>query len=149
MRTYIILAITAVFLATFTGCEQPQSVSYKGKTQITIIFTATPDLVAEGDRIFASHAKWMERTHYREGELALLRYNIVKGPELSNPMDPSSEPTGNTCFVLTEVYENPAGLEDHWKQAAENWEDFAAVGEWVSKVRVTTVHGSPVIYSLW
>ena len=149
MSKSIILAIPAVLLAMFTGCEQTQPVSYKGKTQITIIFTATSDLVAEGDRIFASHAKWMERTHYREGELALLRYNIVKGPELSNPMDPSSEPTGNTSFVLTEVYENPAGLVDHWKQAAENWEDFAAVGEWVSKVKVTTVHGSPVIYSLW
>jgi hypothetical protein len=108
MRIYIILTITAVFLATFIGCEQAP-VSHKGKTQITIIFTATPDLVAEGDRIFASHAKWMERTHYREGELALLRYNLVKGPELSHPMDPSSEPTGNTSFVLTEVYENPAG----------------------------------------
>ena len=149
MRTCIIFAITAVLLATFTGCEQPQPTSHKGKTQITIIFTATPDLVAEGDRIFASHATWMEKTHYREGEKALLRYNLVKGPELSNPMDPSSEPTGNTCFVLMEVYETPAGLEDHWKQAAENWEDFAAVGEWVSKVKVTTVHGSAVIYSLW
>jgi quinol monooxygenase YgiN len=149
MGKLIILATTAVLLAILTGCEQQQPVSYKGKTQITIIFTATPDLVAEGDRIFASHAKWMGKTHYREGEKALLRYNLVKGSELSNPMDPSSEPTGNTSFVLMEVYESPAGLEDHWKQAAENWEDFAAVGEWVSKVKVTTVHGSPVIYSLW
>ena len=122
--------------------------SQKGKTQITIVFTAPPDLVAEGDRIFASHAKWMRNTHSREGEKALLHYNVVKGPELSNPMDPSSQPTGNTSFVLTEVYETPAGVADHWKQA-QAWEDFAAVGEWVSKVKVTTVHGSPVVYSLW
>ena len=32
--------------------------SHKGKTQISFIFTAPPDLVAEGDRIFASHAAW-------------------------------------------------------------------------------------------
>ncbi len=123
--------------------------SHEGKTQIAFIFTATPDLVAEGDRIFASHAAWMAKTHHREGELALLLYNVVKGPELSNPLDPSSEPTGNASFVLTEVYENPAGLQDHWKQGAESWEDFAAFMEWAGKVKVVTLHGSPVIHSLW
>lgn len=88
------------------------AMSHKGKTQLTILFTATPDLVTEGDRIFASPAAWMAETHYGEGELALLSYNIVKGLELWNPLDPSSEPTGNTSFVLAEVYESPAGLED-------------------------------------
>ena len=122
--------------------------SHTGKTQLTIVFTAPPDLVAEGDRIFASHAKWMRSTHSREGEKALLHYNLVKGPELSNPMDPSSTPTGNTSFVLMEVYETPAGIAEHWKQT-QTWDDFAAVGEWVSKVKVTTVHGSPVVHSLW
>ena len=90
--------------------------------KLTFVFTATPDQVAEGDRLFASHAPWMERTHPREGDLALLHYNVVKGPELSNPLDPYSRPTGNTCFVLDEVYETPAGLDDHWKQGAGNWE---------------------------
>ena len=49
----------------------------------------------------------MEKTHHRDGKQALLRYNVVKGPDLSNPLDPSSKPTGNTCFVLSEVYETP------------------------------------------
>ena len=120
-----------------------------GKTQITIIFIAPPNLVAEGDRIFASHAAWMERTHYKEGELALLRYNIVKGPELSNPLDPSSKPTGNTMFVLDELYETQAGLDDHWKQAAESWKDFGAVAEWAGKCKVVTSHGGKVIQGLW
>lgn len=123
--------------------------SHKGNTQITLTFTATPDQVEEGDRIFASHAVWMAETHYREGELALLRYNIVKGAELSNPLDPSSEPTGNTCFVLMEVYETPAGLADHWKQGAENWPDFNTFVQWATAVKVTALHGSPVIHSLW
>ncbi len=122
--------------------------AYKGKSQITIVFTATPDLVGEGDRIFESHAKWIEETHSREGEKALLLYNIVKGPELSNPMDPSSGPTGNTTFVLTEVYESEAGVEDHWRQAAD-WKDITAIMEWSSKCKVTTLHGSPVVQSLW
>ncbi|MDH3538996.1 MAG: hypothetical protein OEP52_03285 [Acidimicrobiia bacterium] len=46
--------------------------SHQGATQITFIFTAGPDQVAKGDRIFASHAEILEKTHHREGELALL-----------------------------------------------------------------------------
>ena len=123
--------------------------SHKGKVQITIIFSAPADQVAEGDRIFESHEKWMAATHYREGDKALLRYNITKGAELANPLDPSSEPTGNTCYVLMEVYESQTGVEDHWKQAAESWQDFPAIAEWAGKCKVTTLHGSPVIHSLW
>jgi len=123
--------------------------SHKGKVQLTIVFTAPPELVEEGDRIFASHAPWMGSTHHREGDKALLRYNLVKGPELSNPLDPSSEPTGNTCYVLMEVYESAAGVADHWRMGAETWKDFPALGAWASKVEVTAVHGAPVVYSLW
>lgn len=123
--------------------------AHNGKTQLTIIFTATPDLVEEGDRIFASHAPWMSRTHHRDGDKALLHYNVVKGPELSNPLDPSSAPTGNTCYVLTEVYESPAGVEDHWHKGATTWDDFPALAAWAGKCNVTTLHGSPVIHSLW
>jgi hypothetical protein len=122
--------------------------SHKGKVQLTIIFTATPDIVEEGDRIFKSHAKWMEKSHSREGDKALLSYNIVKGPELSNPLDPSSKPTGNTNFVLTEVYEGQVGVAEHWKQAA-TWEDFPSIGNWAGKCKVTTSHGAPVVHSLW
>lgn len=120
-----------------------------GKTQITIIFIAPPELVAEGDRIFASHAAWMERTHHRDGELALMRYNIIKAPELEAPLDPTSPPTGNTMFVLDEMYENQAGLDDHWKQAAENWEDIGAIVEWAGKCKVVTAHNGKAIQGLW
>ena len=72
--------------------------SHKGRTQITFIITAEPDQVAEGDRLFASHAAWIDKTHHRDGDLALLLYNVVKGPELSNSLDPGSASTGNTCF---------------------------------------------------
>jgi hypothetical protein len=43
-------------------------VNYTGNAQLIMIFVAPPDLVAEGDRIFKTHAAWMERTHYREGD---------------------------------------------------------------------------------
>ena len=120
----------------------------KGKTQLTIIFTAPPDLVSEGDRLFASHADWMVKPHHRDGPLALLSYNIVKGPELSNALDPSSAPTGNTSYVLDEVYESQAGLDEHWRTSSD-WSEMGALVAWAGKCKVTTVHGSPVIHSLW
>ena len=58
--------------------------SHKGKIQLIFIFVAPPDQVAEGDRIFRSHAPWMEK-HHRTGDKALLSYNLSKAPELSIP----------------------------------------------------------------
>ena len=124
--------------------------SHKGKIQLTIIFTATPDIVEEGDRIWASHATWMEKSHYREGDKALLIYNLSRGPELSNPVDPSSKATGNMNYVLTEVYETQAGVEDHWKQGSENWVDFPALVQWAGKCKISALPaGGPVAHSLW
>ena len=102
--------------------------SQKGKIQLTFIIIAPPDQVAEGDRLFATHAPWMESTHHRSGDKALLTYNVSKAPELSNPMDLSSAPTGNTCYVLSEVYETEAGVADHYQQAQGSWSDFPALG---------------------
>ena len=121
----------------------------KGKTQVTMVFTATPDLVAEGDRIFASHAEWMSGSHHKDGNLALLSYNVVKGPELSNALDPSSAPTGNTTYVREEVYETQAGVDDHWRMGTQEWSEFSAFAAWASKCTVTALHGSPVVQSLW
>ena len=75
--------------------------TYHDKIQLTLIIIAPPDQAEEGDRLFRSHGSWMEATHHRSGPKALLSYSVSKGPELSNPMDLNSAPTGNTCFVLT------------------------------------------------
>ena len=123
--------------------------TYHGKTQLTLIIIAPPDQVAEGDRCFKSHGSWMESTHYRTGEKALLSYNVSKGPELSNPADVDSAPTGNTCFVLTEIYESKAGVLDHIKQAHENWEDFPAFDKWLDNCKITFVSAASIFNSLW
>ena len=39
--------------------------AYEGKVQLAFIVVAPPDQVAEGDRIFRSHAPWMKATHHR------------------------------------------------------------------------------------
>jgi len=122
--------------------------SHAGKSHLIIVFTVGPDDVAEGDRIFASHAEWM-KGHPREGDAALLSYSISKGPELSNPMDPSSEPTGRTTFVIDEIYESPAGIARHWQESM-NWTEMSsAVPAWAAKASIVTLHNGTVVHSLW
>ena len=123
--------------------------TYHDKTQLTLIIIAPPDQAEEGDRLFRSHGSWMESTHYRTGPKALLSYNVSKGPEFSNPMDLNSAPTGNTCFVLTEIYEGNAGVADHFEQTNESWGDFPAMGKWMEKCKVTFVSAASIVNSLW
>ena len=122
--------------------------TYHDKIQLTFIIIAPPDQVADGDRLFKSHGTWMESTHYRTGEKALLSYNVSKGPELSG-FDPDSAPTGNTCFILSEIYESKAGVLDHYKQAYDNWGHAQAFVQWLEKCKVTTVPAAFIFNSLW
>ena len=123
--------------------------AYKGKTQLTFIIVAPPDQVEEGDRLFRTHAPWIEATHHREGEKALLSYGVSKAPELSNPLDPNSALTGNTSYILNEVYETPAGVADHFEQAMASWQDFPAFGAWLEKCKLTAVPAAPIFNDLW
>ena len=123
--------------------------SYKGKTQLTFIIVASPDQAAEGDRIFESHAHWMEETHHRSGPRALLQYTVAKGPEPRDPMDPSAGTTGNTCCILNEISESPGGVADHFEQAAASWREFPALTAWLGRCKVTAVPGVPVLSFLW
>ncbi len=109
-----------------------------GKVQLTMIFVATPDLEAEGDRITKAHALWMEETHYREGEKALLQYTVGKG----------TDDDGNIHFVVTEVYESEAGLKDHFEQAHQTWKDFDDWVKWTNKCEKSSKVIS-IIDSLW
>jgi len=121
----------------------------KGKTQLLITFVATPDKVSEVERLIDSHVAWMEKTHHRDGPKALLSYNFAGGPELANPLDPGSAATGDTRYVLNEVYESPAGIADHWGQAQESWADFGAMVEMVGSCDPQTLHGGEIAASLW
>lgn len=122
--------------------------NYQGKTQLTLVIVSPAEHVAEGDRIFADHREWIARTHHREGDKALHLYTVSKAPEMTNPMDPGSEPTGATCFVLTEIYETGAGVADHFEQAA-SWSEFNAFLAWLGNCRITGVTGAGVVNSLW
>ena len=61
-------------------------------------------------------------------------------------MDPNSEPTGKTIFVLDEYYESPAGIARHWQDAMDNWPDLSAAMAWSAKGTVDDAaqrHGCP------
>ena len=122
---------------------------YRGKVHLNFVFKANAEDVAEGDRLFARHNAWMARTHHREGNKALLTYNVSKGDDLSNSLDPSSAPTGKTIYVLDEIYESTAGIEDHWQQAMSSWEDFKDFMAWAQKCEISAQHSGTVINSLW
>jgi hypothetical protein len=122
--------------------------SHMGESHLTIMFTVAAEDVAEGDRLFASHGQWM-KGHPREGDVALLEYTVSKGPELSNPLDPNSEPTGRTIFVLDEYYASPAGITRHWQDSADNWPDMSAVLAWGAKAEVATLHNGAAVQALW
>ncbi len=123
--------------------------SFKGCQQLTVLFTCGPDAVAEGDALFENHAAWMERSHHRDGDLSLLMYSVSKGPELENSLDPSSAQTGNTTFVLTEIYAGRAGVDDHWRQAAISWDGFEAFASFAVKCKISTLHGAEIVQGLW
>jgi hypothetical protein len=124
-------------------------VDYRGKVHLTFILKVDPEDVAEGDRLFASHGEWMTRTHHRDGEKALLAYNVSKGEDPSNPLDPNSAPTGKTVYVLDEIYASPAGLADHWQQGASSWSDNQAFVSWAQKCEFSAQHAGTVVNSLW
>lgn len=120
----------------------------KGKVLLNYVMTAPADAVEEGKRIFASHGPWMEATHPREGEKALINYDVAIAPELTNPFDPGSEPTGRTVFVLTEVYESEAGVEHHFQLADSSWDDFGALVEWLGRCEVAGFPAGGIVNSL-
>src|SRR5215510_13144851 len=105
-----------------------------GKSHIVVMWTVGPDQVAAGDAVFQSHGKWMEG-HSRQGDTALLDYSISKGPELANPVDPDSAPTG---------------VVEHWRLARDTWHDLPAFMDWTSKAKkVVTLHSGTTVQGLW
>jgi len=123
--------------------------TFLGKAHLVIMWTVEADDEGDWDHIFANHRAWMTG-HPREGDTALLSYTISKGPERSNPMDPGSETTGKTIYVLDEYYESPAGVQRHWEEAMTSWaEDLGAVMQASTKATVSTLHSGKVINALW
>ena len=114
---------------------------YTGKAQFLWTFKCPPEHETEGDRFFAHHADWMERTHPREGDEALLQYIVTK----------ATDDEGSIIFLLYEVYETMAGVENHSKLAHDDEED-SRVNDLIAFSRKCEVIGAArgkVLHSLW
>jgi hypothetical protein len=51
--------------------------------------------------------------------------------------------------VLSEIYESPAGIEDHWQQSQKSWREFPAMVAVLGASSVQTMHGGVISQSLW
>jgi hypothetical protein len=105
-----------------------------------VAFKCAAEHEAEGDRFFARHAEWMERTHPKECDKALLQYTVSK----------RLDGEGNVSF-LAEVYETSAGVENHSRLAHENEAEpsMADLTALVDKCETIGFGASDVVHSLW
>ena len=119
---------------------------YKNKKQLQFIWILKPELEEMAKRIAEDHTKWMHKTHHKEGEKELLMLNWSIGPEMKD-----GEETGNLALMLTEIYSNQVGIDDHFEQAQnsdsyyrDNIDDFTKMCE--SRVTIQSAH---ILESMW
>ncbi len=115
---------------------------YEGKTQLTRIWVYKSEFEKNMDENIALHTKWMEETHYRSGEKKLHFLNWSKAPEIKEDKE-----TGNIMFVLTEVYESVAGVDDHEQQAQNSLTLPHDMSEGL--VELTICDRGAIKHSLW
>ena len=119
---------------------------YKNKKQLQFIWILKPELEEMAKRIAEDHTKWMHKTHHKEGEKELLMLNWSIGPEMKDGKE-----TGNLALMLTEIYNNQVGIDDHFEQAQnsdsyyrDNIDDFTKMCE--SRV---TIQSAQILESMW
>lgn len=105
-----------------------------------VAFKVPAEHADEADRFFEHHAEWMERTHPRDGEEALLQYTVSK----------NSDGEGNILILLAEVYKTKVGIDNHRKpHHGEPGLHEELVGL-VEKCEATIGRNdSEVVHSLW
>lgn len=121
----------------------------QGKTQLGYLITAPAELAEEGHRLFDSHAKWMKRSHPREGSKALISYNVSSAPEPADIWNEAGGSTGRTIFLLSEIYESDAGVDQHQRLAEANWGDYLAWVDWLQKCEIRGMGRGRIHQSLW
>lgn len=89
----------------------------------------------------------MKSTHSRSGPKALLSYDVSEMDELSNPTDLKSKTTGKKVFILSEIYESSAGVEDHFARTPD-WKDWPKFDAWLKKCKVTKASSTTIFNSL-
>lgn len=142
IKKIFMLALFLFSLPSFAGDQDTM-----GKVKLTFTIVAPDSLSQEGKKLFLSHAQWMKATHHHTGNKALLSYDVSEMKELTNPTDLKSKPTGNVIYVLSEIYESEAGVEDHFARTP-SWKDWPAFDQWLKKCNVTKISSTKIFNSL-
>ena len=118
---------------------------YQNKKQLQFIWIFKPELSDVAKRVAEDHVKWMNETHTKEGEKALIVLNWSIGPEFKEGAE-----TGNIALILTEIYENQAGIDNHFTLAQNNVSYFRDDLDEFAKnfEHRVTIHSSDVIQSI-
>lgn len=143
MKKILLVLISLISINAFAGDQDTM-----GKTRLTFTLVVPAKSVALADKVFACHATWMAETHHHTGPMALLNYDVSKMAELSDPTGLKSKPTGNTLYVLTEVYESVAGVEDHFMQTPKTWKCFDQFVELLNASKVQKISAAKIFNSL-
>ena len=119
---------------------------YQNKKQLQFIWIFKPELTDVAKRVAEDHVKWMNATHTKEGEKALIVLNWSIGPEFKEGAE-----TGNIALILTEIYENQAGIDNHFEQAQNNGATFRDnFSDFESKCEnLVKINSSDIIHSMW
>ena len=116
---------------------------FTGKAQYFLALKCAAEHEAEGDRFFPRHAEWMERTHPKEGDKARLQYTVSK----------RLDGEGHVLYLLAEVYETSAGVENHSRLARKDEEEsgqiLPSLRALMSKCETIGSGASDVLHSLW
>lgn len=82
------------------------------------------------DAFWKTHETWMRKSHQmtRDGDDStkprLTSFNIRKGPEMENPLDPDTKPTGNLLYIMSETYADAAGISKHLELVGKDIPDW-------------------------
>ena len=119
---------------------------YQNKKQLQYIWIFRPELTDIAKRIAEDHTKWMNKTHSKDGDKALLMLNWSIGYEFKN-----GNKTGNMSLILTEIYETQAGIDDHFKQAQNNGATFRDdFSDFERKCEnLVKINSADIINSMW
>ena len=106
----------------------------KGKPTLHVYWRVPVKDEADIDAFWKEHEAWMRSAHVMGADAAaddsvtprLLSFYIAKGPELSDPMNPESEKTGNLIYVMSECYVEAAGIAKHFELCGKDIPDWFA-----------------------
>ncbi len=114
---------------------------YTGCSQFFLALRCPAEWEEEGDRVFAHHVQWVERTHPREGDAALLQYTVSK----------RKNDDGSINFLLAETYATDAGVRNHHRLAHEDKADSRVedLFDFAAKCDAIGWGAHEVVASLW